>query len=176
MVELTLPKNSQIKKGRHFPAPAGAKTVKTFRVYRYEPEGTENPCWDTYDVDVDACGPQPRDESTVRQPVLAGSRVDALHPQAAHVALAVATVAIRVHQGMDQRLARRPDERRTRAATALCLVEQLLVTTVGGDAALDSWHGCFLLVREQPLELRVVDGRDGGHAVVATRAAARLDL
>jgi len=24
---------------------------------RYEPEGTQNPRWDTYDVDVDACGP-----------------------------------------------------------------------------------------------------------------------
>ena len=57
MVQLSLPKNSQVQKGRHFPAPAGAKTVKTFKVYRYDPEGTENPRWDTYDVDVDACGP-----------------------------------------------------------------------------------------------------------------------
>ncbi len=57
MVELVLPKNSRVKKGRHHAAPAGAKTVKTFRVYRYDPEGTENPCWDTYDVDVAACGP-----------------------------------------------------------------------------------------------------------------------
>lgn len=57
MVQLALPKNSKIQKGRHFPAPAGAKNVKTFRIYRYDPEGTENPRWDTYDVDVDACGP-----------------------------------------------------------------------------------------------------------------------
>ena len=57
MVELALPKNSQVKKGRHHPAPEGATKVKTFRVYRYEPEGDENPRWDTYDVDVDACGP-----------------------------------------------------------------------------------------------------------------------
>jgi succinate dehydrogenase / fumarate reductase iron-sulfur subunit len=57
MVELALPKNSQVKKGRHHPAPAGATKVKTFKVYRYEPEGDENPRWDTYDVDVDACGP-----------------------------------------------------------------------------------------------------------------------
>jgi succinate dehydrogenase / fumarate reductase iron-sulfur subunit len=57
MVQLTLPKNSRVTKGRHHPAPAGAKTVKTFKVYRYDPEGTENPRWDTYDVDVDACGP-----------------------------------------------------------------------------------------------------------------------
>ncbi|MDQ0466817.1 succinate dehydrogenase / fumarate reductase iron-sulfur subunit [Caulobacter ginsengisoli] len=57
MVQLTLPKNSKVGKGRHWSAPAGAKKVKTFRIYRYDPEGTENPRWDSYDVDVDACGP-----------------------------------------------------------------------------------------------------------------------
>ena len=31
MVQLTLPKNSTVGKGRHHPAPAGAKNVKTFR-------------------------------------------------------------------------------------------------------------------------------------------------
>src|SRR6195952_1726311 len=57
MVEFVLPKNSRITPGKHHAAPAGAKEVKTFKVYRYDPEGVENPCWDTYDVDVDACGP-----------------------------------------------------------------------------------------------------------------------
>ncbi|MDB5429402.1 MAG: succinate dehydrogenase iron-sulfur subunit [Caulobacter sp.] len=57
MVQLSLPKNSRVGKGKHHPAPAGAKRVKTFKIYRYDPEGTENPRWDTYDVDVDACGP-----------------------------------------------------------------------------------------------------------------------
>jgi len=57
MVELALPKNSKITKGRHYPAPAGAKKVKSFRVYRYDPENTANPRWDTYDVAVDQCGP-----------------------------------------------------------------------------------------------------------------------
>jgi succinate dehydrogenase / fumarate reductase iron-sulfur subunit len=57
MVEMLLPKNSKVGKGRRHAAPAGAKTVKTFRVYRYDPEGSENPSWDSYDVDVDACGP-----------------------------------------------------------------------------------------------------------------------
>jgi succinate dehydrogenase / fumarate reductase iron-sulfur subunit len=57
MVQLTLPKNSKVGKGRHWSAPAGAKTVKTFRIYRYDPDGTENPRWDSYDVDVTACGP-----------------------------------------------------------------------------------------------------------------------
>src|SRR5271154_1031646 len=57
MAELTLPKNSKIGKGRHWPAPADAKTVKSFRVYRYAPEATANPRWDPYEVDVDNCGP-----------------------------------------------------------------------------------------------------------------------
>ena len=57
MVELVLPKNSRVQKGRHHPAPEGATRVKSFRVYRYDPEGETNPTWDTYDVDVDACGP-----------------------------------------------------------------------------------------------------------------------
>jgi succinate dehydrogenase / fumarate reductase iron-sulfur subunit len=57
MVELLLPRNSKVGKGRHHPAPAGAKTVKTFKIYRWDPEGAGNPVWDTYDVDVDACGP-----------------------------------------------------------------------------------------------------------------------
>ena len=57
MVELALPRNSRIGKGKHFAAPAGAKTVKTFKIYRYDPSTGENPRWDTYDVDVGACGP-----------------------------------------------------------------------------------------------------------------------
>lgn len=57
MVQLTLPKGSKVVKGKHFPAPEGAKTVKTFKVYRYDPEGDASPRWDTYDVDVSACGP-----------------------------------------------------------------------------------------------------------------------
>jgi succinate dehydrogenase / fumarate reductase iron-sulfur subunit len=57
MVELVLPKNSRVTKGRHHPALPGAKKTKTFKVYRYDPEGSENPRWDTYDVDVETCGP-----------------------------------------------------------------------------------------------------------------------
>jgi succinate dehydrogenase / fumarate reductase iron-sulfur subunit len=57
MVELVLPRNSKIGKGRHYPAPADAKKVKTFKIYRYDPSTGENPRWDTYDVAVDQCGP-----------------------------------------------------------------------------------------------------------------------
>jgi succinate dehydrogenase / fumarate reductase iron-sulfur subunit len=58
MVELALPKNSRVGKGKHFPKPEGyTGKTKTFRIYRYDPEGNENPRWDTYEVDVDNCGP-----------------------------------------------------------------------------------------------------------------------
>jgi succinate dehydrogenase / fumarate reductase iron-sulfur subunit len=57
MVQLTLPKNSVVGKGKRHRAPSGAGRVKLFRVYRYDPEGTENPRWDEYEVKVDECGP-----------------------------------------------------------------------------------------------------------------------
>jgi succinate dehydrogenase / fumarate reductase iron-sulfur subunit len=57
MVELTLPKNSQVKKGKTHPAPEGAKRTRQLKVYRYDPETGENPHWDTYTVDLDSCGP-----------------------------------------------------------------------------------------------------------------------
>jgi succinate dehydrogenase / fumarate reductase iron-sulfur subunit len=57
MVEFALPKNSKIKKGKHWPAPAGATRVKRFDIYRYDPDSGENPRVDSYDIDLDACGP-----------------------------------------------------------------------------------------------------------------------
>jgi succinate dehydrogenase / fumarate reductase iron-sulfur subunit len=57
VAEFRLPENSRIGKGRHFPAPDGAKNVRRFVVYRYDPDSGENPRMDTYDVDMDECGP-----------------------------------------------------------------------------------------------------------------------
>ena len=57
MVELTLPKNSKVQKGEHYAAAPGAKRVRPVKVYRYDPDTGMNPRWDTYDVDLDACGP-----------------------------------------------------------------------------------------------------------------------
>jgi succinate dehydrogenase / fumarate reductase, iron-sulfur subunit len=57
MVELALPKNSQVKTGQHHAAPADAKNIKQFKVYRWNPEDGQNPRMDTYDVDMDSCGP-----------------------------------------------------------------------------------------------------------------------
>ncbi|HET8552043.1 MAG TPA: succinate dehydrogenase iron-sulfur subunit [Gammaproteobacteria bacterium] len=57
MAQFTLPKNSKIGKGQHHPAPEGAKNVKRFRIYRYDPDSGERPRTDTYEVDLDKCGP-----------------------------------------------------------------------------------------------------------------------
>jgi len=57
LAEFRLPPNSRIKKGKHFPAPAGAGNIKRFAVYRYDPDSGQNPRIDTYEVDLDSCGP-----------------------------------------------------------------------------------------------------------------------
>ncbi len=57
MVELALPRNSQVKEGKRFAAPAGATNVRTFKIYRWAPDTGENPRLDTYEVDLATCGP-----------------------------------------------------------------------------------------------------------------------
>ncbi|HEX5690516.1 MAG TPA: succinate dehydrogenase iron-sulfur subunit [Roseiflexaceae bacterium] len=57
MVQLTLPTNSKVKHGRRHAAPQGATRLRMLRIYRYDPETGENPRWDTYQVDLDSCGP-----------------------------------------------------------------------------------------------------------------------
>ncbi|GMV61918.1 MAG: succinate dehydrogenase iron-sulfur subunit [Parvibaculum sp.] len=57
MVQLTLPKNSKITEGETFKAAPDAKNVKRFRVYRWSPDDGANPTIDTYEVDLDKCGP-----------------------------------------------------------------------------------------------------------------------
>ncbi len=59
MAEFNLPANSRYKDipGKLHPAPAGATKVKTFRIYRFDPESGEKPRIDTYQVDTGKCGP-----------------------------------------------------------------------------------------------------------------------
>ncbi|ABS67208.1 succinate dehydrogenase iron-sulfur subunit [Xanthobacter versatilis] len=57
MVELTLPKNSQITPGKVWPKPQGAKKLTEFRIYRWNPDDGRNPRVDTYYVDREDCGP-----------------------------------------------------------------------------------------------------------------------
>ena len=57
MAEFNLPANSIVKKGEHFKAPEGATNIKKFVIYRYDPSTEANPRTDTYEVDMDTCGP-----------------------------------------------------------------------------------------------------------------------
>src|SRR5579864_9704248 len=59
MAELTLPPNSRIDThaGKTFKAPAGAKRVRTFRIYRFDPASGNRPCVDSYELDMANCGP-----------------------------------------------------------------------------------------------------------------------
>jgi succinate dehydrogenase / fumarate reductase iron-sulfur subunit len=57
MVQLTLPKNSQITEGKVWAKPEGAKNLAEYKIYRWDPDGGANPRVDTFYVDRDDCGP-----------------------------------------------------------------------------------------------------------------------
>jgi succinate dehydrogenase / fumarate reductase, iron-sulfur subunit len=57
MAELTLPKNSKVRKQGTVHSAEGAGRVKRFKVYRYDPDKRENPRFDTFEIDRDKCGP-----------------------------------------------------------------------------------------------------------------------
>ena len=57
MAEIFLPRNSVIDKsaGKRFSCASGNK--KTFEIYRYDPDSDANPRVDSYEVDMNECGP-----------------------------------------------------------------------------------------------------------------------
>lgn len=57
MAEFFLPKNSKVIKGKTFSEAGNAKRKKTFIVYRWDPDTGENPRLDSYEIDLDKCGP-----------------------------------------------------------------------------------------------------------------------
>ncbi|MFO1238834.1 MAG: succinate dehydrogenase iron-sulfur subunit [Sphingomonadaceae bacterium] len=58
MAEFRLPKNSVVKKsGKTHAASADAKHKRNFKVYRFDPDSGENPRYDNFEIDLDACGP-----------------------------------------------------------------------------------------------------------------------
>ena len=57
MAEFQLPKNSRIGKGKHWPAASGAKNTRVFKVYRWNPDDGSNPRIDSFEIDLDECGP-----------------------------------------------------------------------------------------------------------------------
>jgi succinate dehydrogenase / fumarate reductase iron-sulfur subunit len=57
MATFTLPKNSTVTAGKTYRAEAGATNVRSFKIYRWDPDTGENPRMDTYELDLDKCGP-----------------------------------------------------------------------------------------------------------------------
>ena len=57
MAELMLAAKDRPVAGKKHPAPAGAKRTRTFKIYRWDPDKGGNPTIDSYEVDLDACGP-----------------------------------------------------------------------------------------------------------------------
>ncbi len=52
-----LPGKSRVTAGRAHRAPAGAGRVKTFRVFRWAPDERRDPRVDSFEIDLDDCGP-----------------------------------------------------------------------------------------------------------------------
>ena len=57
MATFALPKNSRPRPGKVFKADSAAANIKKFKVYRWDPDKGENPRIDSYEVDLDSCGP-----------------------------------------------------------------------------------------------------------------------
>ena len=57
MVELRLPKNSRIQQGKYHQLEDRSGDLRRFHVYRYDPDTKENPRMDTYEINLDECGP-----------------------------------------------------------------------------------------------------------------------
>lgn len=57
MVEFSLPRNSKPSKGKHHACDAKSGTLRTFNIYRWNPDTDENPRIDSYELNLDECGP-----------------------------------------------------------------------------------------------------------------------
>ena len=57
MAQFTLPKNSKVGTGTTYKSAGTPENVKTFKIYRYDPDTGDNPRMDTYEIDLDECGP-----------------------------------------------------------------------------------------------------------------------
>jgi succinate dehydrogenase / fumarate reductase iron-sulfur subunit len=57
MAEFRLPKNSTVQEGKTLRAAADANRPREVRLYRFDPDSGQNPRVDTYEIDLDKCGP-----------------------------------------------------------------------------------------------------------------------
>ena len=58
MAEFSLPQNSKILKGIYYQDKSGSNNLKKVNVYRWDPSKKENPRIDTFEVNMDECGPK----------------------------------------------------------------------------------------------------------------------
>jgi succinate dehydrogenase / fumarate reductase iron-sulfur subunit len=57
MAELRLPPNSKVMEGKVHVSVDSSNNPKKVRIYRYDPDLGENPRMDTYEIDLEKCGP-----------------------------------------------------------------------------------------------------------------------
>tara|TARA_B100000029_G_C17505091_1_gene934164 strand:- start:495 stop:1280 length:786 start_codon:yes stop_codon:yes gene_type:complete len=55
MVELSLPQNSKIVKGKYYKSES-KDNIKLMHVYRWDPDKNDNPRLDTYELEINSCG------------------------------------------------------------------------------------------------------------------------
>ena len=58
MVQFNLPQNSKIEVGKYYKDETNSKNLKKVNVYRWDPSTKQNPRVDTFEVDMDNCGPK----------------------------------------------------------------------------------------------------------------------
>ena len=56
-MKFTLPVNSIVKRGKRHSLKSSKVAVRQFSVYRYNPDSTENPREDCFEIDTEECGP-----------------------------------------------------------------------------------------------------------------------
>ena len=58
MVQLNLPQSSKIEVGSYYKDKTNSKNLKKVNIYRWDPSTKKNPRVDTFEVDMDNCGPK----------------------------------------------------------------------------------------------------------------------
>ena len=55
MVQINLPQNSKVQKGKYYKDNTGSKNIRKVNIYRWDPSTGDKPRIDTYEVDMDIC-------------------------------------------------------------------------------------------------------------------------
>ena len=58
MAQFSLPQSSKIEVGKFYKDKTNSKNLKKVNIYRWDPSNGENPRVDTFEIDMDSCGPK----------------------------------------------------------------------------------------------------------------------